>query len=148
MGAASSAPASYPESALALLITPNGSKEIDLSENRPVGITEVILAVRALPQKEAAQPDLAAGADDQVGIGQFVRVEVFADLVDGNLIDDPVQWKMPGRLVSQHSGDGVRDLLTPAVSNGHIQEEGVIVPRRLFRFLDPLHRGWGEKVHL
>ena len=45
-------------------------------EIRPVGRHEHKLAVGRLPQQEIRQPLLAAGADDQVGIGQIRRVEI------------------------------------------------------------------------
>src|SRR5262245_65238074 len=69
------------EAAVSLLVAPDGAQEVDLAEGRPVDVAEVKLAVGALPQQEARQPDLAGGPDDQVGIGEIRGVEVPADLL-------------------------------------------------------------------
>ena len=50
-------------------------------EIRPVDRHEHEFAVGRLPQQEVGQPLLAAGADDEVGIGQIGRVEVLAEHV-------------------------------------------------------------------
>ena len=56
------------EAALSLLVAPDGAQKVDAPEGGPVGVAEVVFAVGALPEQEAAQPDLAAGADDEVGV--------------------------------------------------------------------------------
>ena len=53
-----------------------------LPEVRPVGLAEVELRVRALPEQEAGQPLLAGGADHQVGVGLAPGVEVLGDVLD------------------------------------------------------------------
>src|SRR5262249_28418520 len=75
------------EAALALLIGTNCTQEVDLAEGRPVRVAEVELAVGALPQEEARQPDLAAGADDEIRIRQIRRVEVLTDCLLGDPVD-------------------------------------------------------------
>ena len=45
----------------------------------PIGRNEHELAVGGLPQQEIRQPLLAAGADDQVGIGQVRRIEMLPE---------------------------------------------------------------------
>ena len=50
-------------------------------EVRPQGIAEIKLAVGALPQQEIAQPQLAAGADDQLRIGNARRPQVLAEIL-------------------------------------------------------------------
>src|SRR3989304_5508106 len=62
------APRLPPEAAAALLERPDGAQEVNLAERRPVGLAEVVLAVDALPRQKAAQPDLAAGAHDEVRV--------------------------------------------------------------------------------
>src|SRR5574337_516456 len=93
---------SYPKPALALLKASNGPEEVDLSEDRPIGVTKVILAVRALPEQEPAQPNLTAGSDDEIRIGQIVCIEILADLVDGDLINDILQRDPSRGFVPEH----------------------------------------------
>src|SRR5688572_21906620 len=57
-------------------------QEVHLAEVRPVGLAEVELRVRALPQQEARQPLLARGADDEVRVGLALGVEVLGDVLD------------------------------------------------------------------
>src|SRR5206468_3153060 len=57
-------------------------QEVDVPEVGPERLAEVELAVRALPQQEATQPLLAAGADDEVGIGLPPGVQVLRDVLD------------------------------------------------------------------
>src|SRR5439155_12137560 len=67
------------EAAATLLKGADRAQEIDLAEGRPQHIGEIELAVGALPQQKAGQPDLAAGADDKIGIGQAGGVEIPGD---------------------------------------------------------------------
>jgi len=57
------------EAPVSLLIAPNCPQEVYPPEGRPVHVAEVKLAVRALPEEEAGEPDLARRADDEIGIG-------------------------------------------------------------------------------
>ena len=57
------------EPAVPRRVGPQRPQEVDLAEVRPVGVAEVELRVGALPEQEAAQPLLAGGADDQIGVG-------------------------------------------------------------------------------
>src|SRR5919106_6148395 len=75
---------SPPEAPPSLGIGPQGAKEVHLTEIRPVGVGEVVLGVGRLPQQEPRQPDLARGADDQVGVWDSGRIEVAGDLVGGD----------------------------------------------------------------
>ena len=79
------------EPALAVRVRAQRPQEVDAAEVRPVGVAEVELRVRRLPQQEAGQPLLPARTDDQVGIGLALGVEVLGDVVDvedlGQLLD-------------------------------------------------------------
>src|SRR3546814_16696901 len=70
------------ETSLALGVRPDRAKEVDLAELGPQGLTEVELALRALPQQESAQALLTRGADHQVRVGLALGVEVLPDQVD------------------------------------------------------------------
>ena len=69
-------PPAKPEAAPAVLVGPEGAQEVELAQLRPVDVRKIELAVRSLPGEEAAQADLAARADDQVGIGLAGGVQV------------------------------------------------------------------------
>src|SRR5579863_9602318 len=56
---------STPEASRALLKRADRAKKVDLAEVRPVDVREIELAVDALPEQEAREADLAAGANDQ-----------------------------------------------------------------------------------
>src|SRR6516165_11217006 len=51
----------------------------------PVGRNEDELAVGGLPQQKIRQALLAAGADNEIGVGQVGGVEMSADEVGGNI---------------------------------------------------------------
>ena len=70
------------EAAVPVAVRAQGPQEVDVAELRPVGVAEVELAVRALPEQEAGQPLLARGADQQVGVGLALGVEVLGDVLD------------------------------------------------------------------
>src|SRR3982751_5684614 len=84
--------------ALAQPVGPDRPQEVDAAEVRPVGLAEVELAVRALPEQEAAQPLLPRRADDEVGVGLALGVEVLGDVLD---VDDV------GELLEAGAGGGV-----------------------------------------
>ena len=65
---------SAPEAAVALLVLADGAQEVDAAEVRPVWVAEVELGMRALPEKETGEPNLARRSDYQVGVGEAGRV--------------------------------------------------------------------------
>jgi len=69
-------PALLSAASMALLKGADRAQEIDPTKLRPEHIREVEFAVRALPQQETGEPDLAARSDDQVGIGQVGGIEI------------------------------------------------------------------------
>src|SRR5262249_8816211 len=87
------------EAALPLLEERQGVEVLPLAEVRPQRLSDVHLGVRQLPQKEVADTHLAAGANQQVGIGDALGPEVLRHGLLGDL---------PGReLAALHAaGDG------------------------------------------
>src|SRR5690625_739430 len=83
-----SSPNSASEPPLPRLEAAQRPQEIHFTELRPERLTEVVLAVRRLPQQEPGQADLAAGADNEIRIGQPGRVQVLADLLCAEAVDD------------------------------------------------------------
>jgi hypothetical protein len=65
------------------------SQEVDLTERGPVGVAEVQLGMHGLPEQEVGYALLAAGADDQVGIGMPCCVQVPGDVVGGEGLGEP-----------------------------------------------------------
>src|SRR2546426_10240011 len=109
------------EATLALLVGADRAQEVDLPERRPVRVAEVELAVGALPQEEAGEPDLAAGADDEVRVGEVGRVEILADRLLGDALDDRLHVFALLVLLAQHRLHRVDDLLASAVGEGDRQ---------------------------
>src|SRR5690606_20832225 len=64
------------EAPLALLEVFQRANELRLPESGPEGLGDVELGVGDLPEEEVRHAHLAAGADQQVGIGKVVRAEV------------------------------------------------------------------------
>src|SRR5262249_4830199 len=71
------------EPALAFLIIDDGGEKVRSAEIRPQRVSHINLRICDLPQKKIAHAHLAAGADQQVGIGQTGGVKVARDLVFG-----------------------------------------------------------------
>ena len=56
---------------------------MDLAEGRPVGLAEVQLGVGALPEQEVGQTQLAAGADDEIGVRLPGGIQVAGNVLNG-----------------------------------------------------------------
>src|SRR5687768_10190109 len=67
--------AGAPEAALAALVGGDGLVERLRAEVRPEGLREVELGVGELPEEEVRDALLAAGADEEVGLGRVVHRE-------------------------------------------------------------------------
>ena len=120
------------EPAFAPVIFGNRAFQRGAVEIRPIGRHEHQLAIGGLPEQEIRQPLLAAGADDEVGVGQVRRVEVLADQVGG----DRFEARCAPALTSAASrARGARDLLARAVVEGDDQREPVVVLGQLLGLL-------------
>lgn len=102
-------------------------QEVDLTEVGPQRFHEVELAVRALPQHEVAEPLLARGADDEVGIGLPARVQVLADEVGGEDLRESVEGSARVGVLAHDAAHRIRDLPAPAVAHRKIDVEASIV---------------------
>ncbi len=69
------------EAALAPAILGNGAFERGAIKIRPIGRNKHQFAIRRLPKQKIGEPLLAAGPDDQVGIGQIGCIEIVCKLV-------------------------------------------------------------------
>ena len=68
------------EAALAPTVFADRRFERGTVEIRPVDRDEYQFAVGRLPEQKIRQPLLAAGADDEIGIGNVRRVEIAAEV--------------------------------------------------------------------
>ena len=64
-----------------MAIVTDCSKEVNLSEAGPIGVAEVVLRIGTLPEHETAEPNLAAGSDNQVRIRQVGGVEMLGNRI-------------------------------------------------------------------
>src|SRR6476620_1529549 len=106
---------SAPEATVATGIRPQCAQEVHVAEVRPVRLAEVELGGGALPEQEAAEPLLARGADDEVGVGLALGVEVLGDVVDRELGGDLLDRLALGGPGQEQVTHGVGDLAPPAV---------------------------------
>src|SRR5947199_2488453 len=90
--------------ALALLEVEDRLEKVAAAEVRPQGAGDPDLRIGDLPEQEVRDPQLARGADEQVGIGLARGVEVAAD---GLLVD---VGPLAGRPVRDDAAAGVHDL--------------------------------------
>src|SRR5450755_2493467 len=128
-------PRSGAEPALPGRVGAQRAEEVDAAERRPVGIAEVELRVRALPEQEPAEPLLPRGTDHQVRIGLAGRVEVLGDVLDVQDLGQLFDRGAPGRVVLQHGPHRVGDLAPPAVPDRHVDQQAGPGRRRLARVL-------------
>src|SRR5690606_23874239 len=104
---------------VALRVVQQGFVQLLPVEVGPVDCGEVVFGIGTLPDQEVAQAEFPACADDQIRVGQVASVEVMADQLLGDLL----------RLVAMldNLADGVDDLRAPAVVEGHVEDEPVVV---------------------
>src|SRR6478735_3072656 len=131
------------EAALALGVRTDGAQEVDAPEVGPQGLAEVELRLRRLPQQEAAEALLAGRADHQVGVGLALGVEVLGDVLDVDDVGELLERGALRGVVGEQGTDGVGDLATTAVADGHVDEDPVEVAGGLLGRLEPL-RGLGR----
>ena len=99
------------EAALAIAIGPQGPQEVDPAEVRPVGLTEVELAVRALPKQEAPEPLLPRGTDHEIRIGLTLGVEVLGDVLDVEDFGELFDGRPGSRMLLEQRAHGINDRL-------------------------------------
>src|SRR5262252_2046175 len=87
-----------------------------LAEVRPQRVDEHQLGIGALPQQEIADPLLAAGADQQVRVGQTRRQKLALEQV----LVDMVRRKPPARRLSGKAAGGLEDLGARAVVDADV----------------------------
>ena len=107
-------------------------------EVRPEGVAGVELGVGGLPDEEVREALLAAGADDEVRVGQAGRVERAADR---RLVDlgrrDAAGGKLPDR---------IDDLGPPGVVERDVEEQPLATGCRVERLADRRPRGVRQLV--
>ena len=102
--------------------------ERGLVEIRPMDRHEHQFAVGGLPHQKIRQPLLAAGADDQIGIGNFGRVEILAERVG-------IDRRWIALALRDFAGEPLRgagDFLPRSVVEGDDEIEAGVVARQFF----------------
>src|ERR1035441_5650958 len=117
------------EPALALLVFADRRLERGAVEIGPIGRHEHQFAIGRLPEQKIRQPLLAAGADDEIGIGDIPRVKKRAD----GLHADVGGLEAPFRHFRGDPLRRARDFLARSVIEGHHQSKTVVVLGELFR---------------
>src|SRR5699024_7281605 len=97
----------FAEPALSQTVVADGAEEVRAAEVRPIGFAEVELGIGALPHQEPRQPLLSGGADDEVGVGLALGVEVLADLLRRQFGDDRLEIRAIVVAGPQQGPDGV-----------------------------------------
>src|ERR1700761_9635153 len=120
------------EPALAPGIFGDRALERGLVEIGPMNGNENELAIGRLPHQEIRQPLLAAGADDQIRIGNFRSVEISAK----RLIVDRRRIALAFRYLGGEALSGAGDFLTRAVIERDDEMKAIVVAREIFGFLE------------
>src|SRR6187551_3211072 len=110
-----------------MLVGAKRAEEVELAQLGPIDVSEVELAVRALPREEAAQPYLSTRADDQVRIRLAGRVQVRGDCLWG----DPLRHRRRVQVLGDEPFDQragrVDELVAAAVAERDVQAQAVVL---------------------
>src|SRR5699024_3855915 len=108
------------EPALSQPVVADGAEEVRAAEIRPIGFAAVELGIGALPHQEPRQPLLYGAADDEIGVGLALGVEVCAALLRGQFGDDRLEIRAVVVAGPQQGAGRVYGLLPTAVAGGDI----------------------------
>src|SRR5689334_19944132 len=96
--------------------------EVFAPEIGPENVGHPELRVRELPEQEIGDAKLAAGADQEIGIGKPVRVQHARE----ELLVDPLRLDPVRARLDQDAADRVHDLRAPAVGERQHQDHAVV----------------------
>ncbi len=115
------------------MVVGDAFEEVSAAEFWPERGSDVDLGVGELPEKKIAQAHFAAGADDEIGVGQVTGVEVLRDDFFGNfqVLDTTVVG-----CGGEHGVEGVNQFRAGAVVEGESQNHARIARGFLAR---PFH---------
>src|SRR6476469_2262756 len=138
--------ASGPVPPLALRVRADRAQEVHAAEVGPVRLAEVELAVRALPEQEAAEALLPRGADDEVGVRLALGVEVLGDVLDLQALGQLLDARAVGGVRREERAHGVGDLLAAAVADGDVDDHAVDVGGGVRALLELARGVCGQQV--
>src|SRR5262245_22595864 len=101
------------ETAFALLVVLDGVEKFRFAEIRPQRVGDVQLAVGDLPEKEVGDAHLAAGADEQVGIGKAGGAEMGGE----RGVVDALRIELSVARGARNAARGLDDVLPAAVAD-------------------------------
>src|SRR3954453_19268458 len=116
-------PRSGTEAALTLGVGTDRTEEVDAAAVWPGSLAELELAVRPLPEEEAAEALLPRGTDHQVRVGLALGVEVLGDVLDVEDLGELLDRGALGGVVLEQGADGVGDLAAAAVPHGDVDQD-------------------------
>src|SRR5262245_25540347 len=121
----SSATSHPTEAPVTTLVVGDGAIEVGGPEVRPERRSHPQLGIRDLPQQEIRDPHLAAGADQQIGIGHAFGVERAADVG----LRHRIRRQLTPLHATREDAKGVQELVAAAVVERHQQREARVVAR-------------------
>src|SRR5581483_937767 len=111
------------EAPLARLELAQRFEEVALAKVRPERLGDVDLRVRHLPEQEVRQADLAARADEEIGVGDPGRAQALRD----RLLGDRVGLDLAATHTASDRAHGGRDLLAGAVRERQDDGQAIVV---------------------
>src|SRR3954451_9106999 len=115
------------EAAFTLGVRAHSAEEVDPSKVRPVGLAEVELAVRALPEQKTSEPLLPRGADHQIRVRLALGVQVLRNVVDVEVLGELLDGGASGGVLLEQGPYGVGDLPASAVPDRDVHHDPVDV---------------------
>src|SRR5258705_6380198 len=143
--ATSTLPTSHPAKApRPFLELGHGQVEVARAEVRPEHGRDQKLRVRDLPQEEVRDPHLAAGADQEIGVGDVRGVEGAAHV----LLGDVLGLQVAGLDLTRQRAERVQQLVPAAVVEGHQHGQPRVVPGLVHHVVDAAANTQGDPARL
>src|SRR5918993_275770 len=139
-------PCSGAEPTLPLTEGAQRPEEVNLAEVGPVGLAEVELTVRALPQEEASEALFPRRADDEVRVRLTLRVEVLGDVLDIDDLGELLDARASRGVLLEERAHGIRDLAPAAVAHGDVDEHALDVTGPVIGGLEAAGGRRGQEV--
>src|SRR5258706_8849892 len=117
--------------------------EVLAAEVGPQHVRDPELRVRELPEQEVRDPELPAGADQEIRVGQPVRVQ---HPREGLLVDRGGRDAVSARLI-QNTTNRVHDFRAPAVGERQDQDQPVVPGQEGPPVLQDFPASLGEEIH-
>ena len=118
--------------------------ELGFAEIGPEGGGDDEFGVGDLPEEKIADAHFAAGADEQIGIGNVAGVEMLGK----GLLRDVGGVEFAGFDFFRDAADGVHDLGATTVAESHNERQAVVFRERLNGFAEMVLDVFGQAINL